>query len=145
MTGRGLFYLSFVLVAAGVACFAAGMLWRNRLYRQRRRKGRTVASVVRLELQEAGSGTAGPYHNRYHPVLQYYAGGQLYECVHPEGAYPSRWEKGQKISVDYDLHDPSDYELSIRDRDDIRSALLYYGGIGFLALGFFLFILYALR
>jgi len=145
MTVRAMFYCSFVLILTGMAAFAAGLIWRHYRRQQEVLKGHTTASVVRLELRTAGDQAQGLYQNRYHPVLQYYAQGQLYEKVHSEGAYPSRWEKGQKIPIEYDLHDPDDYRIFVRQKGDAWPVLLYYGGIVLLAAGILLFIRYALR
>ncbi len=145
MTAKALFNFSFILILAGMAAFAAGLIWRHYRRQQEVLKGHTTASVVRLELRMAGEKAHGPYQNRYHPVLQYYAQGQLYEKVLSEGAYPSKWEKGQKIPIEYDLQDPDKYRIHVRQKGDTWPILLYYGGIVLLAAGILLFIRYALR
>ena len=145
MSIRILFYFSFVLVFLGTVCLGSGLVLRH--YRQRKEIGigHTVARVVRLDLRKGEGAADGIYQNRYHPVLQYYANGQLYETVFEKGAYPSKWETGQKVPIDYDAKDPGRYKLSTPGRWDALPSWLYYGGVALLLTGILLFIRYARR
>lgn len=145
MTLRTMFNLSFFLILAGTALFSAGMIWRNRRKQQKVRKGTAAARVVRLELRSADESAQGIYQNRYHPVLQYYAQGQLYETVLEEGSYPSRWEKGQKVSVEYNTEDPSDYAICVKKKGDDWPDIMYYAGFVLLVAGIMLFLGYVIR
>ena len=145
MTLRTMFNLSFFLILAGTALFSAGMIWRNRRKQQKVRKGTAAARVVRLELRSADESAQGIYQNRYHPVLQYYAQGQLYETVLEEGSYPSRYEKGQKVPVEYNTEDPSDYAIYVKKKGDDWPDIMYYAGFVLLVAGIMLFLGYVIR
>ena len=145
MTLRTMFNLSFFLILAGTALFSAGMIWRNRRKQQKVRKGTAAARVVRLELRLADESAQGIYQNRYHPVLQYYAQGQLYETVLEEGSYPSRYEKGQKVPVEYNTEDPSDYAICVKKKGDDWPDIMYYAGFVLLVAGIMLFLGYVIR
>ena len=139
---RGLWNTSLILVVLGLISLGAGVL--AAVYEREHKvfKGKATGRIVDL-IQKEGD---GPYRNRYHPVVEYYAEGKLYKKTLDEGAYPSKWEIGQKIPL---LYDPSDPE---RVGEDERSlivryipAFAYTAGIILLLTGIYVFIRFALR
>ena len=88
----------------------------------------------------------GPYRNKYYPVVEYYAEGKLYKKTLEEGAYPGRWETGEKIPI---LYDPSDPMRAGEDTGNpffrYLPAMLYAAGIIMLLAGIYTFIRFALR
>ncbi len=128
-------------MVTGLICLAAAAAVSYYERGRRLLKGSANGRVVDLILIEGD----GPYRNRYYPVVEYYAEGRLYKKRMNQGAYPSRWEIGQKIPVVYDPADPA--RMRVDERGMIRylpGALYAAGGI-LLISGIFLFIRFALR
>ena len=101
------------------------------------------AKVVDLLLRKAD--TQGPYMNHYYPVLEYYADGNLYKQVWPEGSYPSAWHVGQTVRICYRPDDPDDYTIC---RDVKKGRLPVYlstAGMIFLGAAALVFIRFAVR
>ena len=139
---RGLWNASLALVILGIISLWAGVI--ISFYEKERRalKGKTTGRIVDLVMKEG----EGPYRNKYYPVVEYYAEGKLYKVISLTGAYPSRWEIGQKIPL---LYDPADPEMIREDSRPVLirhlSALFYGAGIIMLLAGIYTFIRFAVR
>ena len=140
-----IWHFSFALIFLGVTGIAAGLILREVQRQKKELKGHVTARVVDLVLKETSDGRKNRFTNRYHPVLEYYAGGRLYKQIYPYGAYPSLWEINQQIPIDFNVENPSEYELSSASFKTRLPQYLYWAGIGILLAGVVLFLSFARR
>ena len=113
-------------------------------YEKERRalKGRATGRIVDQIMKEGD----GPYRYKYYPVVEYYAEGKLYKVTSLTGAYPSKWEIGQKIPLLYDQDDPEKIMEDSRPLFIRHLSAFFYGvGIIMLLAGIYTFIRFAVR
>ena len=142
---KAVWNISFLFLVLGLMMTAAGLILRYYYRRKEQLSGHTRGRVIDLILREVpGTGSAS-FSNRYYPVLEFYANGKLYKENYPYGAYPSNYQVGDEVKIDYDPEDPHEYEIRKEDIYSLLPTILYGGGILLTVAGALLFIVFATR
>lgn len=142
---KALWNVSLFLVLLGVICLVAGVALAAWLQDQKRMKGHVKARVVDFEMKPDQGTGRGQFQNACFPVIEYYANGFLYKKTLEKGAYPSPYQIGDGIEIDYDLNDPNRYRVRARSGQEKLAWGLSRGGMVLTAIGIFLFLRFAVR
>lgn len=142
---RGLWTASCFLIIFGILLLGAGLGCQFYVNYKEPLKGRAVAKVVELLLQEPEEKGNWPYKNCYYPVFEYYAEGKLHKVVYPEGAYPSPFRINQEIKLKYAKEDPLEYRIMEKNTLKMTADALYASGVVCIAAGCIIFVIFALR
>lgn len=142
---RGLWTASCFLIIFGIILLCSGLGCQFYINYKEPLKGRAVARVVELLLQEPEEKGIWPYKNCYYPVFEYYAEGKLHKVVYPEGAYPSPFRINQEIKLKYEKSDPLQYKIMERNTLKTAADALYISGVVCIAAGCIIFVIFALR
>ena len=138
---RGLWTASVLLVIAGIGMILAGMFLSETHSRGKTAFRRVKARVVDLLRREE----EGRFRSRYYPVIEYYAGGRLVKTVFEEGSYPSRWQVGDEIFIEYSARHPEKCRRAQEGFRFILPGILWGGGVFLVMLGITAFIRFAVR
>ena len=142
---RGLWNFSLFLLIMGLIWIAAGLVLRAYYRRMQELKGHTRARVVDLVLREFPDSSNAQFSNRYYPVIEFYANGKLFKENYPYGSYPSSFQVGDEVWIDYELSDPHEYEIRKTSLSQAAPNVLYFGGIVMVVTGALLFLVFAAR
>lgn len=143
---RSLWTASCFLIILGMLLLAGGLGCRFYLGQRDSMKGRTVAKVVELLLQEPAQRERPMYYkNCYYPVFEYYAEGKLYKVTYPHGSYPSAFRINQEVKLCYNKENPQEYEIQGTNTLKIVSDALYGAGVVCILTGCIIFVIFALR
>lgn len=138
--------LGEVLILLGAAAMFAGLVCRKYSRSREEFEGRAEASVVDVVAGEPDDkGKEKGIHDYFYPVFAYYAGGVLIQQRYRYGSNPSRFYRGQKVSIRYKLSEPSSFVLEKKNCMEERGRLLHYAGLLLILAGGVIFILFANR
>lgn len=138
--------LSFVLMVCGGISLAASLASRSYAEKRQRYRGKAVATVVEIVVDEPDrKGKEKGIHDYYYAVLAYYAEGRLYKKRCERGGNPCPFALNQKIEIQYDEANPEHFRIREKTQISYVSPALYYGGLLACLTGGLLFLLTAMR
>lgn len=138
--------LADVLIVLGAISMLAGMLCKKYRRSQEHYRGRAEATVVEIVADEPDAkGKEMGIHDYYYPVFAYYAKGRLFRQRYLYGSNPCKFYMNQKVKIRYKNSDPSHFVLKEKNSMEQLSGLLHYAGLGLIAAGVIIFVLFANR
>lgn len=138
--------LSFVLMIFGGIALAASLASRSYADKQQRYRGKAVATVVEIVVDEPDKrGREKGIHDYYYAVFAYYADGRLYKKRYEKGGNPCPFTLNQKIEIQYDEEKPERFRIREKTRLSYLTPALYYGGLCACLTGGLLFLLASMR
>ena len=139
-----IFGASMVLFLLAGGCMAAAAWLNDRIRRSELRKARAKGTVV--EICSVPSVTVKPsseFHDLYYAVIEFFADGKLVRVRSKKQEFPSSYQVGQKLTVLYDVDDPSRYDIRVNGPRDIGAYVLHILGAVFLTTGVVVFLIAA--
>ena len=136
---------SLFLLAAGMLVTGAGLVLSLLYKRRETMKGHAVARVVELILDANPLAKTDEYQNCFYPVFEFYAGGRLYKIRYEIGSLPSMFSVGQRVRIDFDPEDPSDFVIAEPGMRQYIPEIVAGAGLCLFLLGILIFFRFAVR